>query len=555
MKIDINVYKLNKLLDIREIAEKIGIPENELFLYGKYKAKINLAFLENKKRKGKLILVTAITPTPFGEGKTTVSISLSMGFWKIGKTSIVALREPSLGPVFGVKGGATGGGYAQVLPMEDINLHFTGDFHAVTSAHNLLSAMIDASIFQGNPFGINPSHILWPRAIDMNDRSLRKIIVGLNPLKNGPLREDSFVITPASEVMAILGLSKNYVELKDRLSNILIGFSYKKEPIFARDLKAHGAMASLLKEALKPNIVQTSENTPCIIHTGPFGNIAHGTCSLIAIDAALKLSDYAVVEAGFGSDLGAEKFLNIVTNEINEIPEACVLVASIRALKFHGGMKKKELTEENQDALLKGFENLKAHINILKKTFGLRTVVAINRFSFDSEREILLLSDLLNKEGVPFALCEGYMRGGEGGLELAKKVLEILEKEKNNFKRVYDIRAGIREKIEKIARNVYGADGVEYSKEALKKIELCESLNFSDFYICMAKTQYSISDNQNLKGWPKGFCIKVDDIRIKSGARFIVPLCGDILEMPGLPKEPAAWNVDINEEGEISGIF
>jgi len=555
MKPDIEIAQSIKLLDIREIAEKIGIPENEILLYGKYKAKINPSFLNNKKRKGKLILVTAITPTPFGEGKTTVSISLSMGFWKIGKTSVVALREPSLGPVFGIKGGATGGGYAQVLPMEDINLHFTGDFHAVTSAHNLLSAMIDASIFHRNPLGIDPSSILWPRTIDMNDRTLRKIIVGLNPLKNGPIREDTFVITPASEIMAILGLSKDYSDLKERLSNILIGFSFKKEAVFARDLKAQGAMAALLKEALLPNLVQTTENTPAIIHTGPFGNIAHGTCSVIAIDSALKLSEVAVVEAGFGSDLGAEKFLNIVTNEIERVPDAVCLVASIRALKFHGGLKKAELKEENLESLEKGFDNLKAHIHIINKVFGLPVVVAINRFPFDTEKEIKLLSELIKEEGVPFALCEGYDKGGEGAKELAKEILNIIETSENKFKRTYDLRAGIREKIELIARKVYGADEIEYSTEAKKKIELFESLGFSEYYICMAKTQYSLSDNQKLKGWPKGFKIKIDDVRIKAGAKFVVPLCGDILEMPGLPKEPAAWNVDINEKGEISGIF
>jgi len=552
---DIEISSSVKLDDIREIGKKINLNEEDLIPYGKYKAKIKYQNIKGRERKGKLILVTAITPTPFGEGKTTVSISLSMGFWKIGKTSVVALREPSLGPVFGIKGGATGGGYAQVVPMEEINLHFTGDFHAVTSAHNLLSAMIDASIFNGNPLGINPSNILWPRTIDMNDRTLRKIIVGLNPLKNGPLREDAFVITPASEIMAILGLSKDYRDLKERLSNILIGFSYKKEAVFARDLKAQGAMGALLKDALLPNLVQTIEKTPAIIHTGPFGNIAHGTCSVIAIDSALRLSEIAVVEAGFGSDLGAEKFLNIVTNEIERAPDAVCLVASIRALKFHGGLKKAELKEENLEALEKGFDNLKAHIHIINKVFGLPIVVAINRFPFDTEKEIELLSTLLKKEGVSFALCEGYQRGGEGARELAKEILNVIENSENKFKRVYDLRAGIREKIELIARKVYGAEEIEYSKQAIKKIELFESLGFSGYYICMAKTQYSLSDNSKLKGWPKGFKIKIDDMRIKAGAKFIVPLCGDILEMPGLPKEPAAWNIEIDEKGEISGIF
>ncbi|MEO0292071.1 MAG: formate--tetrahydrofolate ligase [candidate division WOR-3 bacterium] len=555
MKSDIEIAKSIKLFDIKEIAEKIGINENYIYPYGKYKAKIEPEYFKTKVRKGKLILVSAITPTPFGEGKTTVSISLSMAFWKLGKSSIVCLREPSLGPVFGIKGGATGGGYSQVLPMEEINLHFTGDFHAVSSAHNLLSAMLDASIFHGNPLGINPNDILWPRTIDMNDRALRKVIVGLSPLKNGPLREDGFVITPASEIMAILGLSKNYTELKERISNILLGFTYKKEPVFAKNLKAQGAMAALLKDALKPNLVQTSENTPAIIHTGPFGNIAHGTCSVLAIDLALKLSEYAVIEAGFGSDLGAEKFINIVTRELDTKVDCAVLVASIRALKYHGGLKKELLKEENEDALIKGFENLKAHIHILKNVFGTPTVVAINRFPFDTEREIKILEKLLSEEKIPFSICEGFLKGGEGSKELASKIIEVIENEKESFKRLYDIKSGIKEKIEKISKEVYGANAVKYSENALKKIELCETLNFNDFYICMAKTQYSISDNSKLRGWPKNFELRIDDVRIKSGAKFIVPLCGDILEMPGLPKEPAAINIDIDENGEITGIF
>ncbi|MEN3045044.1 MAG: formate--tetrahydrofolate ligase [Candidatus Hydrothermales bacterium] len=555
MKTDIEIARSTKLIDIREVAEKLGIEEKFLELYGKYKAKINLDFLKNKERKAKLILITAISPTPFGEGKTTVSISLSMGFWKIGKISLVALREPSLGPVFGIKGGATGGGYAQVLPMEDINLHFTGDFHAVTSAHNLLSAMIDASIFHKNSLGIDPNNVLWPRTIDMNDRSLRDIVIGLNPTKNGPLRLEKFVITPASEIMAILGLSRNYAELKEKLSNILIGFTFKKEPLFAKDLKAQGAMAVLLKDAIKPNLAQTTENTPAIIHTGPFGNIAHGTCSLTAIEFALRVCDYAVVESGFGSDLGAEKFLNIVTKELEVVPDLAILVVSIRALKFHGGMKKEELKQENENALIKGFDNLKAHLNILKNAFGIRTCVAINRFPFDTDREIKIVQDFLDKENIPNAICEGFLKGGEGTKDLAKKAIEVIEKEDNNFKRVYDVHMGIKEKIERIAKNVYCASSVSYSDEALKKIELCEKLNFRDFYICMAKTQYSISDNPKLKGWPRDFEIRVDDLRIKSGAKFLVPLCGDILEMPGLPQQPAATLIDINENGEISGLF
>jgi formate--tetrahydrofolate ligase len=559
MLTDIEIAQSVKLKDIREIAKTLSLTEKELILYGEHIAKIKYDVIKEKikgNQKSKFVLVTAITPTPFGEGKTTVSIGLSMGFWKTGKKSVVALREPSLGPVFGVKGGATGGGYSQVLPMEDINLHFTGDFHAVSSAHNLLSAMLDASIFHGNPLNINPAEVLWPRTIDMNDRALRKIVIGINASKNGPLREDSFVITPASEIMAILGLSKDYEDLKKRIGNILLGFNTKKEPVFARDIKAEGAMAALLKNAIMPNLVQTTENTPAIIHTGPFGNIAHGTCSLTAIEFALAFSDVAVVEAGFGSDLGAEKFLNIVVPTLGRAPDACVLVATVRALKFHGGLKKNQLTEENLSALEKGFENLKAHINILKNTFNLPCVVAVNRFTQDTEKEINLLCTLIEKENIPYAVFEGHIKGGEGAKALAEKVLETFEKEDNSkYKPVYDNTKTLFEKIELVAKKVYGADGVEYSRKAKKTLELCENLGFSNFFICTAKTQYSLSDNSRLKGWPRGFVIKVDDVRIKSGAGFIVPLCGDILEMPGLPKEPAAWKVDIDNTGNIKGLF
>jgi formate--tetrahydrofolate ligase len=544
------------LSDIRDIAKSIGLKEEDLILYGTNKAKIKIGHLsESGKKRGKLVLVTATTPTPFGEGKTTVSIGLSMGFWKIGKRSVTALREPSLGPVFGIKGGATGGGKTMVHPMEDINLHFTGDFHSVTSAHNLLSAMTDASIFTGNPRELNPAQILWPRTIDMNDRALRKIIIGLDANMSGPIREDGFVITPASEVMAILGLSRSHSDLIKRLGNILVGLTPKKQPVFARDLKADGAMAALLKDALLPNLVQTSENTPAIIHTGPFGNIAHGTCSITAIEAAVGLSDIAVVEAGFGSDLGSEKFLNIVTPHLGFPPDAAVLVTTIRALKFHGGIKKEALEEENINALEKGFDNLRAHYRILHDVFGLPVVVAMNRFPSDTERELKTLGLLLESEKYNYSWFEGFTKGSDGATDLAYKVQTALESGKTSYKPAYDCSMSPVEKIDHIARKIYQAGEVEYSRKAMRTLDMFEAMGFSNLYICMAKTQYSLSDQAALKGYPRGFKLRIDDIRIKAGAGFIVPLCGDILEMPGLSKEPAAWNVTLTEGGEINGLF
>lgn len=554
---NVDLNKKTALDDIRTVASKLGLDENDLILYGKYKAKIKPESIKAKQRdkQGKLILVTATTPTPFGEGKTTISIGLSMALWEAGKKSAVSLREPSLGPVFGIKGGATGGGRTMVQPMDEINLHFTGDFHAVTSSHNLLSAMTDASVFHGNPLGIDQSRIAWPRTIDMNDRALRKIIIGLEAFKSGPMREESFVITPASEIMAILGLAQSFEDLKERLGNILVGMTKEKRGVYAKDLRAEGSMAALLKDALIPNLVQTSDRTPAIVHTGPFGNIAHGTCSLSAINASLSLSDYAVVEAGFGSDLGAEKFLNIVSPQLGRGPDAAVIVTTIRSLKFHGGVGKNDLKEENIDAITKGFDNVRAHIHLMRDVFGLPVVVAINRFHFDTDREVETLSALLEKEGIRFAVADGFAKGAEGLTAVADEVIKITEELESKYAPVYTTDMPLTEKIDAVARKVYGAREVEYSRKAIRLLDLYENLGLGKLYICMAKTQYSISDQASMKGWPRDFKLRIDDIRAKSGAGFIVPLCGDIMEMPGLPKEPAAWNVTVDDEGIISGLF
>ncbi len=556
MKSDIEIAHEAKLEDIRNIAEKAGISEEYLELYGKYKAKINLKIFDKLKGKteGKLILVTAINPTPAGEGKTTTSIGLSMALNRLGHKSIVTLREPSLGPVFGIKGGAAGGGYSQVLPMEDINLHFTGDFHAVNSAHNLLSAMIDNHVHQGNELGIDVRRIAWRRAIDMNDRALRSIIVGLGGVSNGFPREDGFDITPASEIMAILGLSLNYRDLKERLGNIIAAYTRKREPITAKDIKANGAMAALLRDALKPNLVQTIENTPAFVHIGPFGNIAHGTNSILATKLSLKLADITVTEAGFGADLGAEKFLNIVSRIGGFSPDVTVIVASIRALKFHGGVPKDKLTEENVEAVAKGFANLEKHIENISK-FGIPSVVAINKFPTDTEGEISKLEELLSSRGVRYALSEVWAKGGEGGLELASKVLEALKDERSNYHPIYELDIPLKEKIEKIAVEIYGADGVEFTSKALKALARYEKMGFKDAYICMAKTQYSLSDNPKLLGRPRGFKINVREVRLAAGSRFVIPITGDIMTMPGLPKVPAAVNVDLTDDGEILGVF
>ncbi len=554
---DVDMEKQSLLDDIRTVASKIGLEEDDLILYGKYKAKINSASIKQKQqdKPGKLILVTATTPTPFGEGKTTISIGLSMALWEEGKKSIVALREPSLGPVFGIKGGATGGGRTMVQPMDEINLHFTGDFHAVTSANNLLSALIDASVFHGNPLGIDQSRILWPRTIDMNDRALRKIIIGLEAYKSGPMREESFVITPASEIMAILGLSRSFNDLKQRLGNILVGMTKEKRGIYAKELRAEGSMAALLKDALIPNLVQTSDRSPAIVHTGPFGNIAHGTCSLAAIEAALSLSEYAVVEAGFGSDLGAEKFLNIVSPQLGRGPDAAVIVTTVRSLKFHGGVGKNDLKTENIEAIKKGFDNVRAHIHLMRDVFGLPVMITINRFLHDTDREVEILSELLEKEGIRFGVADGFAKGAEGLTEVAQKVIKLTEESESAYAPVYTPDTPLIDKIDAVARKVYGASEIEYSRKAIRLLDLYENMGLGKLYVCMAKTQYSISDQASMKGWPKNFKLRIDDMRVKSGAGFIVPLCGDIMEMPGLPKEPAAWNVSVDENGIISGLF
>ena len=542
---------------INEIAQKLGILDDELELYGKYKAKITDGFIKRNEYKpdGKLILVTAINPTPAGEGKTTTTVGLGQALAKIGKKSIIALREPSLGPVFGMKGGAAGGGYSQVLPMEDINLHFTGDFHAITSANNLLCAIIDNHLQQGNELGIDQRRILFTRVMDMNDRALRNIIVGLGSKVDGIPREDHFMITVASEVMAILCLSSSIADLKERLGNILVAYKNNNDPVYCRDLQAHGAMAALLKDALKPNLVQTTENTPALIHGGPFANIAHGCNSIKATKLALKLADYAVTEAGFGADLGAEKFFDIKCRMAGLRPSAVVLVATLRALKYNGGVSKENLKEENRDALKKGTDNLMAHIANLKK-FGLPVVVALNRFDSDTDAEIDFIRGVCSSLDVDMALSEVFAKGGEGGVDLAQKVVAVCEKE-NNFKFLYDADLSITEKIETIATQIYRASGVKYDATALASLKQIESLNekYKKFPVCMAKTQYSLSDDPLKLGLPTGYDLNVRDIKLSAGAGFIVVLTGTIMTMPGLPKLPAAYNIDVDDNGNITGLF
>ncbi len=542
------------LKNIMEIAKTAGIDEKYVEQYGKYMAKISLDIVKDleRKKKGKMILVTALTPTPAGEGKTTTSIGLTMAINRLGKKSILALREPSLGPVFGVKGGATGGGKATVQPFDEINLHFTGDFHAITSAHNLLSAMINNHMYHELEPQLDPKRIQWRRTMDMNDRSLRNIIVGIGKA-NGIMMEDGFDITPASEIMAILALSKDYRDLKSRLERILVGFSKDKNPVYAKDIKASGAMAALLKHALKPNLVQTAENTPAFVHIGPFGNIAHGTNSIVADQIGLRLSDYFVTESGFGSDLGAEKFLDIVTRVGDFKPNAVVIVGSIRAIKHHGGAK--DVTVEDVDAVKKGYANLQFHINNMKR-FGLMPVVAVNRFKNDTEKEINALSDLLDQEKVQWALSEVFEKGSEGGIELAKKVISVADQNddpKINY--TYSTDDPVELKIEKIAKIVYGAKDVVFTKDALDDLKVIKKIGMDKAFVCMAKTQSSISDDPKATGVPKNFTITVREIRISSGAGFVVPILGEIMTMPGLPKEPAAYHVDLNENGEIVGLF
>lgn len=557
MKTDIQIAHEANMLPIKDVAAGLGILDDELELYGKYKAKITDDFLDRTKDKpnGKLILVTAINPTPAGEGKTTTSVGLGMAMNKIGKKAIIALREPSLGPVFGIKGGAAGGGYSQVVPMEDINLHFTGDFHAITAANNLLCAIIDNHIHQGNELGIDQRRILFSRVTDTNDRALRNIVVGLGAKTDGIPREDHFMITVASEVMAILCLADSLDDLKERLGNILVAYTYDNKPVFCRDLKVNGAMAALLKDAVKPNLVQTLENTPALIHGGPFANIAHGCNSVRATKLALKLADYAITEAGFGADLGAEKFFDIKCRKAGLTPSAVVLVATVRALKYNGGVPKALLAEENLEALRNGAVNLEAHIENLRK-YGLPIVVAINRFGTDTEAELDTVRQVCEKAGADFALSDVFSAGGEGGIELANKVVAACEKP-SNFKLLYDDNTSIIEKITIIAKEIYGADGVKFDASALKSIKEIEALgeSFAKLPVCMAKTQYSLSDDATKLGRPTSYQLTVREIKLSAGAGFVVALTGAIMTMPGLGKAPAAYSIDVDAQGNITGLF
>ena len=552
---DIEIARNTQLDSITKIAENIGIDKEYVENYGKYKAKISLNIMKDLRNKedGKLVLVTAINPTPLGEGKTTIAIGLADGLRKIGKNSILALREPSLGPVFGIKGGATGGGHSQVAPMEDINLHFTGDIHAITSANNLLSAIIDNHIYHGNE--LNIEKVTWKRCVDLNDRQLRVVNTGLSGEKNIVPREDGFDITVASEIMAIFCLATNTDDLKRRLGNIIIGYNNEQKPVTAHDLKAEGAMAVLLKDALSPNLVQTLEHTPAIIHGGPFANIAHGCNSVVATKMALKLSDYTVTEAGFGADLGAEKFLNIKTRRLEKTPDTVVIVATIKALKYHGGMAKDELEKEDIEALKNGSKNLLKHIENLKEKFGVNVVVAINKFNQDTENEIETLRKILEKENVELSLVESWSKGGEGAIDLAEKVVYLCEQKENEFKYIYNLEDTIKEKVEKVSKNIYGADGVEYSKEAEEQIEKIENMGYGNLPICIAKTQYSFSDDAKNLECNSSFNIHVKEVKLKAGAEFIVILTGKVMTMPGLPKHPASEQIDIDEQGNIKGIF
>ena len=556
MKNDIEIAQSAKMEPIINIAKKIGLEDDDIELYGKYKCKISLDAikkLENNK-DGKLVLVTAINPTPAGEGKSTVTVGLGQALNKIGKNTVIALREPSLGPVFGIKGGAAGGGYSQVVPMEDINLHFTGDMHAITSANNLLCAAIDNHIHQGNLLRIDSRRIVFKRVMDMNDRALRNIVVGMGGKINGFLREDGFMITVASEIMAILCMASDLEDLKERMGNILIAYNLDGEPVYAKELEVQGAMALLMKDAIKPNLVQTLENTPAIIHGGPFANIAHGCNSIIATKTALKMSDITITEAGFGADLGAEKFLDIKCRYGNLNPDCVVLVATIRALKHHGGVKKDELNISNVDALNKGMKNLEKQIENIK-AYGVPVVVAINKFITDSDEEVKAIEDFCKNVGVEVSLTEVWEKGGEGGIDLANKVIKTMENEPSNFKMIYDSGESIKDKILKIVQTIYGGKGVNYTPQALKQIAEIEKFNLDKLPICMAKTQYSLSDNPSLLGRPENFDITVKEVRVSNGAGFIVVLTGDVMTMPGLPKVPAANRMDIKDNGEIVGLF
>ena len=553
-KTDIEIAQETKLVPINEIAASLGIPDEAVENYGRYKAKIDIGALKGLPEKAKLILVTAITPTPAGEGKTTTSVGLADGLRKIGKKTVVALREPSLGPVFGVKGGAAGGGYAQVVPMEDINLHFTGDFHAIGAANNLLAAMLDNHIQQGNSLGIDPKAITWKRAVDMNDRQLRHIVDGLGGKVQGVPREDGFDITVASEIMAVLCLAADLKDLKARLARIIVGYTYDGKPVTAHDLKAEGAMTALLKDAIKPNLVQTLEGTPAFVHGGPFANIAHGCNSVTATHTALKLADYVVTEAGFAADLGAEKFLDIKCRLSDLHPDAVVIVATVRALKYHGGVPKSELSAENLDALEKGLPNLLQHVGNIKDVFGLPCVVAINAFPTDTEAELKLVEARCRELGVNVALSEVWEKGGKGGIALAEEVVRLCD-QPNDFRFAYPLDISIEEKLETICRRIYHADGVLLEAGAKKQARQLTELGFDRLPICMAKTQYSFSDNAALLGAPKGFTVTVRNLKVSAGAGFIVALTGDIMTMPGLPKVPAAEKIDVDENGRITGLF
>lgn len=556
MKTDIQIAQEAELLPIREVAEKLDITEDELELYGKYKAKLSDEYMEriSKNPDGKLILVTAINPTPAGEGKTTTSVGLGQAFGRLGKKAVIALREPSLGPCFGIKGGAAGGGLSQVVPMEDLNLHFTGDFHAITSANNLLAAMLDNHIQQGNELGIDTRSVVWKRCLDMNDRVLRNVVVGLGAKTDGFVREDHFVITVASEIMAVLCLADDMKDLKQRLGRMVVAYNYEGEPVTAADLKAVGAMAALLKDALKPNLIQTLEHTPAIVHGGPFANIAHGCNSVRATKMALKMADYVITEAGFGADLGAEKFMDIKCRMAGLKPDAVVLVATVRALKYNGGVPKNELSAENMDALHKGIVNLEKHIENLHK-FGVPIVVTLNSFVTDTEAEISYIRKFCEERNCEFALSEVWGKGGEGGIPLAEKVLDTLENKESDFHVLYENELSLKEKIETVAREIYGADGVNYTSAASKQLKKLEELGFGKLPVCMAKTQYSLSDDPTLLGRPEGFSISVRETYVSAGAGFVVVLTGAVMTMPGLPKAPAAFNIDVNEEGVITGLF
>ena len=556
MKTDIQIAQEAKMIPIKEVAASIGIQEDDLELYGKYKAKISDELIERSKSNpdGKLILVTAINPTPAGEGKTTTSVGLGQAFGKLGKKALIALREPSLGPCFGIKGGAAGGGYAQVVPMEDLNLHFTGDFHAITSANNLLAALLDNHIQQGNELGIDPRQIVWKRCMDMNDRVLRNIVVGLGSKMDGVVREDHFVITVASEIMAILCLADDMADLKKRLGKIIVAYSYEGKPVTADDLQATGAMAALLKDALKPNLIQTLEHTPAIVHGGPFANIAHGCNSVRATKTALKLADYVITEAGFGADLGAEKFFDIKCRKAGLSPDAVVLVATVRALKYNGGVPKDKLSEENLDALKRGIVNLEKHIENIQK-YGVPVVVTLNSFITDTKAETDFIEQFCKERDCEFALSKVWENGGEGGIDLAKKVLETLENKESNFKLLYDDSLSLKEKIETVAREIYGADGVTYTAAAEKELQRITDIGMGDLPVCMAKTQYSLSDDAKKLGRQSGVTINVREVYVSAGAGFVVAINGSIMTMPGLSKKPAAYGIDVDDNGVITGLF